>query len=175
MSNVGAIRLVVGDWQFNGIVTLQTGSPYSVTASNDGLLGFARNVYPNCVGDPFAGATTNPSLYTTTGFLINPAAFSQPAPGTFGTCAPRKFFGPGIQTFDLSIFKNFRFTERWNLQFRAEFFNAFNHPNFAAPNTDIANPGSFGKVSNTLAPILGTDSGGPVDPREIQFALKLYF
>jgi hypothetical protein len=174
LSSGGASRWV-GDWQFNGIVTLQTGSPYSVTASNDGLLGFNRNVYPNCVGDPFAGATTNPSLYTTTGFLINPAAFAQPAPGTFGTCAPRKFYGPGIQMFDLSLFKNFRFTERWYLQFRTEFFNAFNHPNFAAPNANIANPGSFGKVSSTLAPILGTDSGGPGDPREIQFALKLYF
>ena len=170
----GAASHVLGNWQFNGIVTLQTGSPFSVTASNDGLLGSNRTVYPNCIGDPFAGATTDHHLYTTTGFLINPAAFEQPADGTFGTCAPRKFYGPGIQTFDLSLFKDFRFNERWLLQFRAEFFNAFNHPNFAAPISDIGNP-SFGKVTNTLAPILGTDSGGPGDPREIQFALKLYF
>jgi hypothetical protein len=93
----------------------------------------------------------------------------------FGTCAPRKFHGPGIQMVDLSIFKDFKFTERWYLQFRTEFFNIFNHPNFANPSADISSPGSFGKVSNTLAPILGTDSGGPGDPREIQFALKLYF
>jgi hypothetical protein len=175
LSNPGAATRWLGGWQFNGIVTLQTGSPYSVTAANDGLLGFTHAVYANCVGDPFAGATTDPSLYTTTGFLINPAAFSQPGPGTFGNCAPRKFHGPGIQMFDLSLFKDFKFTERLSLQFRTEFFNAFNHPNFANPSADISSPGSFGKVSNTLAPILGTDSGGPGDPREIQFALKLYF
>lgn len=175
LSNPGAINRVVGGWQVNGILTLQTGSPYSVTAANDGLLGFARAVYANCIGDPFAGATTDPNLYTSTGFLINPAAFSQPGPGQFGTCRPRKFHGPGIRMLDFSIFKDFRFTEHKYLQFRTEFFNAFNHPNFANPSANIASPGSFGKVSNTLAPILGTDSGGPGDPREIQFALKLYF
>lgn len=175
LSNPGALNRVVGGWQVNGIVTLQTGSPYSVTAANDGLLGFNRVVYANCIGDPFAGATTDPNLYTSTGFLINPAAFSQPGPGQFGTCRPRMFHGPGIRMLDFSIFKDFRFTEHTYLQFRTEFFNAFNHPNFANPSANIASPGSFGKVSNTLAPILGTDSGGPGDPREIQFALKLYF
>jgi hypothetical protein len=167
----------LGGWQFNGIVTLQTGTPFNVTAGNDGLIDGNNPVYANCIGDPYAGATRNPKLYTTTGFYINPAAFSQPDPGQFGTCAPYQFYGPGIQTWDLSLFKQFRFTDRYSLQFRTEFFNAFNHPNFANPSADISpgTKGSFGKVSNTLAPILGTDSGGPGDPREIQFALKLYF
>ena len=171
----GAASRWLGDWQFNGIVTLQTGTPYSVTAANDGLLGGNHQVYADCVGDPFAGATTDHSSYTTTGFLINPAAFAQPGPGFFGTCAPRMFHGPGIQMWDMSLFKQFKFTERYQLQFRAEFFNAFNHPNFGNPNANISSPGSFGKVSNTLAPILGNDSGGPGDPREVQLALKLYF
>ena len=165
----------LGGWQFNGIVTLQTGTPFNVTANNDGLVDGNNPVYANCIGDPYAGATRNHKLYTTTGFYINPNAFSQPGPGQFGTCAPYQFYGPGIQTWDLSLFKQFRFTDRYSLQFRTEFFNAFNHPNFASPNANIGSPGSFGKVSNTLAPILGTDSGGPGDPREIQFALKLYF
>jgi hypothetical protein len=175
LSNPGVVDRALGGWQVNGIVTLQTGSPYSVTAANDGLLGFTHAVYANCIGDPFAGATTDPSSYTTTGFLINPNAFSQPGSGQFGTCRPRMFHGPGIEMVDLSLFKDFKFTERWYLQFRAEFFNAFNHPNFANPSANISSPGSVGKVSSTLAPILGTDSGGPGDPREIQFALKLYF
>ena len=167
----------LGGWQFNGIVTEQTGSPFNVTASNDGLVDGNNPVYPDCIGDPFAGATKNHKLYTTTGFYINPAAFAQPGPGLFGTCAPYQFYGPGIQMWDLSLFKMFKFTERWQLQFRSEFFNAFNHPNFASPNAsyNAASLGGFGKVSDTLAPILGTDSGGPGDPREIQFALKLYF
>jgi hypothetical protein len=175
LSGPSAASRWLGGWQFNGIVTLQTGSPYNVTAPNTGLIDPQNAVYANCIGDPFAGATTDHNSYTTTGFLINPAAFAIPAPGTFGNCAPRKFHGPGIQMVDLSLFKQFKFTERWQLQFRAEFFNAFNHPNFGNPSGDISSPGSFGKVFNTLAPILGTDSGGPGDPREVQLALKLYF
>jgi hypothetical protein len=175
LSSPGLASRVLGGWQFNGIVTLQTGTPYSVTAPNDGLMGFTHAVYANCIGDPFTGATTDHSLYTTTGFLINPDAFAVPADGTFGNCAPRKFHGPGIQMVDLGLFKQFKFTERWRLQFRAEFFNAFNHPNFGNPSADLSSLGSFGKVSNTLAPILGTDSGGPGDPREVQLALKLFF
>src|SRR6266446_3668324 len=175
LSGPGAASRWLGGWQLNGIVTLQTGSPYSVVAANDGLIGFTHAVYADCIGNPFTGATTDHNSYTTTGFLINPVAFAQPANGSFGTCAPRKFHGPGIQMVDLSLFKQFKFTERWQLQFRAEFFNTFNHPNFGNPSADISSAGSFGKVSNTLAPILGTDSGGPGDPREIQFALKLYF
>jgi hypothetical protein len=170
----------LGDWQFNGIVTLQTGTPYSVNAASDGVITGVHSFYANCTGNPFAGATSDHNLFTTSGFMINPAAFSVPTDGTFGTCAPYKFYGPGIQMYDLSLFKQFKFTERYQLQFRAEFFNAFNHPNFAnpfaflVPGGTAANSG-FGKVSSTLQPILGTDSGGPGDPREIQFALKLYF
>jgi hypothetical protein len=165
---------ILGGWQVNGIVTVQTGSPFSVTGSDLSYTGSNHSAYADCIGDPFSGATTDHSSYTTTGFYINPAAFSNPAPGTFGTCAPRLFHGPGISDTDLSLFKQFRFTERYQLQFRAEFFNAFNHPNFANPGGNI-NSGSFGKVTGTLSPILGSNSGGPGDPREIQLALKLYF
>ena len=167
----------LGNWQFNGIVTLQTGTPFSITANNNNVIdGNDGTLYADCIpgADPHAGATTNHKLFTTTGFYLNPDAFLTPATGTFGTCAPYQFYGPGIQMWDLSLFKDFKFTERFKLQFRTEFFNAFNHPNFGNPNSNISQ-GGFGKVSNTLAPILGADSGGPGDPREIQFALKLYF
>ena len=175
LTGSGVTDRVLGGWQVNGIVSLQTGSPFSVTAPDLSFTGSNHAAYANCVGDPFAGATDSPDKYTTTGFFINPAAFAIPSNGTFGTCAPRKFHGPGIETTDLSLFKQFRMTERWQMQFRAEFFNAFNHPNFGNPGANIAFPGSFGKVTNTLSPILGTGSGGPGDPREIQLALKLYF
>ena len=65
------------------------------------------------------------------------------------------FHGPGIQMWDLSLFKQFKFTERYQLQFRAEFFNAFNHPNFANPNANISSPGSFGKVFEHARPNSG--------------------
>ena len=170
----GVTNAVLGGWQVNGIVSLQTGSPFSVTGSDNSFTGANHSAYANCIGDPFAGASSDPGVYTTTGFFLNRAAFANPAIGTFGTCRPRAFHGPGIEDTDLSIFKQFRMSERFSLQFRAEFFNAFNHPNFANPNSNI-NSSNFGKVTSTLAPILGADSGGPGDPREIQLALKLYF
>ena len=166
--------MIVGGWQVNGIVSLQTGSPFSVTGSDNSFTGSNHSAYASCIGDPFAGASSSPDGYTTTGFFLNRAAFTNPGTGSFGTCRPRGFHGPGIEDADLSLFKQFKMSERYSLQFRAEFFNAFNHPNFANPNANI-NSSNFGKVTNTLAPILGADSGGPGDPREIQLALKLYF
>jgi hypothetical protein len=89
-----------------------------------------------------------------------------PATGFFGNCAPRAFHGPGLQDVDLSLFKGFRVTESWRVEFRTEFFNAFNHANFNNPSASIAasSLGSFGRSFSTVT-----------DPREIQFALKLYF
>ena len=113
LTGSGVTDRVLGGWQVNGIVSLQTGSPFSVTAPDLSFTGSNHAAYANCVGDPFAGATDSPDKYTTTGFFINPAAFAIPSNGTFGTCAPRKFHGPGIETTDLSLFKQFRMTERW--------------------------------------------------------------
>ena len=178
LSGGGAGSRMLGGWQFNGIVSLQTGSPFSVTApSSNNPNGQQSGValLASCSGDPFSGATDSASSYTTTGRFIVPGGFSVPGPGTFGTCAPLAFHGPGIEDVDLSLFKEFHITERYRLEFRSEFFNAFNHPNFANPNANISNPGSFGRVTSTLAPILGAGTGGPGDPREVQFALKLYF
>jgi Carboxypeptidase regulatory-like domain/TonB dependent receptor len=181
LSRKNMANRLLGGWQFNGIVTLQTGTPFDIFASDPGYWG-VHTEYADCIGNPFTGTTTNHKLFTTTGVFLNPAAFAVPSPGTFGTCAPNKFHGPGIQMVDLSLFKQFMITERFRLQFRTEFFNAFNHPNFSNPNNFVFWPsgaagpfGGFGQVSNTLAPILGNDSGGPGDPREVQFALKLYF
>ena len=100
------------------------------------------------------------------GFFLNPAAFATPASGFFGNCAPRAFHGPGLQNVDLSVFKNFRISENWRVEFRTEFFNAFNHANFNNPSSSIATSSlaSFGKSFSTVT-----------EPRDIQFALKLYF
>ena len=89
-----------------------------------------------------------------------------PPLGSFGNCAPRAFHGPGIENVDLSLFKSFMIKEAWRLEFRSEFFNAFNHANFTNPNATFtpAGLGSFGRSTATVT-----------DPREIQFALKLYF
>jgi hypothetical protein len=160
---------LVGGWQVNAIVTLETGTPFTVTAADQSQTGGNHASRASCIGNAFAGASSDPSQIvggTAPGFFINPAAFALPASGTFGTCAPRSFHGPGLENVDLSLFKHFPIKERFNLELRGEFFNAFNHANFTNPNSNYSptSLGSFGRIFGTVT-----------DPREIQLALKLYF
>lgn len=169
LNNDSVVSRVIGGWQLNGILTLETGIPFTVTTTDTTDTGPNHASRANCIGNAYSGATTNPAMLvgsTATGFYINPAAFQIPALGTLGTCAPRNFHGPGIENLDTSLFKIFAFTEHYKLEFRSEFFNIFNHPNFANPSSSFTTSGlgSFGKIFSTTT-----------DPREIQFALKLYF
>jgi hypothetical protein len=87
-------------------------------------------------------------------------------------------YGPGFHRLDFSAFKGFQVNDRISMQFRAEFFNILNHPNFNAPNFGgngvqaIGNSGNF--TSSTFGEI-GSTRDAPYDPRQIQFALKLYY
>ncbi len=169
LNNDSLASRLIGGWQLNTIVTLQTGTPFTVTATDVSATGGSHQSRANCVSDPFVGATSDRSRYAggaSPGFFLNSAAFANPAAGFFGNCAPRKFHGPGIENVDISIFKSFVFRERWKAEFRTEFFNTFNRANFQNPSASIAAAAlpSFGKSLSTIA-----------DPREIQFALKLYF
>ncbi len=169
LNNDSFASRMIGGWQLNAIVTLTTGTPFTVTAPDESNTGGSHQSRANCIGNPYADASTSASQIaggTAPGFFLNPAAFAIPVLGTFGNCAPRAFHGPGLEDADLSIFKDFAFTERFRLQLRTEFFNALNHPNFGNPSASVATSaiGSFGKVTSTVT-----------DPREIQFALKLYF
>lgn len=107
---------------------------------------------------------------------MNPAAFADPAPATTigqTNLAPlgggdTQVIGPGFHRWDWSLFKQFKTSERTQLEFRAEFFNITNHPDFALPSlTNYKNTLTFGQISAT--------SDSPNDPRQIQFALKFYF
>jgi hypothetical protein len=102
-----------------------------------------------------------------------------PEPGTFGNAGRNIFRGPGFRNWDLSLVKTWKATERVSVQFRSEFFNVLNHPNFANPailfNNDLGIPDTFGLSSATpdvagANPVIGT--GGP---RSIQFGLKIRF
>lgn len=169
LNNGGMASRLIGGWQVNAIVTLQTGTPFGVTAPDQSRTGANHASRANCIGNAFAGASSNPSQIAggaAPGFFINPAAFALPAGGTFGTCAPRLFHGPGLENTDLSLFKHFPITERYSFELRGELFNAFNHPNFNNPNAAYSTSSlkSFGKVFSTVN-----------DPRQIQVALKFYF
>ena len=157
---------VLGNWQLNGITTLMTGTPFTVFDSTDVSLqgsapeitGFSSN-RPNLVGDPNSGPHTAEQWF-------NLAAFQQLDPvanaGQFGTAGRNIVEGPGYANWDISAFKNIPVTEQTSFQFRAEFFNAFNRPNFRLPDSDINSP-NFGRIQSAQA------------PRLIQFALKFLY
>lgn len=110
-------RLIRG-WQTNAIITLQSGQPFTPYVSNfDPFRNEAFN-RPDVVGDPNANIPP--------GFAFNPAVFRIPAPGTFGSAGRNIVRGDGFHSVDLSLFRNFAFTERWRLQLRAEAVNSFN-------------------------------------------------
>jgi hypothetical protein len=172
----GTSSYLLGGWELATIVTATSGSPYTVTLGGGGdplntgfngdfSMDFAERV-PACNATP--GVTTN-----SRGQLLafNPACFTAPpavAGGVLvGNSGRNAFYGPGLNTVDFSTFKNFQFTERFKFQFRAEFFNILNHPNFAAPN--FLNDGN-NSIGSSNAGVIGSTS---TISRQIQLGLKL--
>jgi carboxypeptidase family protein len=169
-------KQVLGSWQFNTIVTLTGGTPINVTCgcNSAGVRVDGGNQRPDVIpGVP---------IFLHTGdnrHFLNPAAFALPAVGTFGSLGRGSIKGPGTENVDFSINKNWRFMERYGIQFRAEMFNAFNHANFGANEVDAGlsiqqnrNDPNFGKVTNGNFGVIGSPYRGP---REIQFGLKFSF
>lgn len=160
-------KLLAKGWQVGGILTLQTGQPFSVLTGK-GLSGTGLgNDRPDLVGDPNAGPHTVQEWFNT-------AAFADNQPLTFGDAGRNIVVGPGYRDFDFSVLKNMMLGEKANAQFRAEFFNVTNHPSFALPANISAAP-NFGTLFTTPDAAqnnVGLGSGGP---RLIQFALKLSF
>ena len=160
-------KLIGEGWQVGGILTLQTGQPFSVLTGK-GLSGTGLgNDRPNLVGDPNAGPHTVQKWFNTAAFVDN-------QPLTFGTAGRNIIVGPGYRDFDFSLLKNMKVGEKFNAQFRAEFFNITNHPSFALPSNIAAAPnfGAFFTTPDAAQNNVGLGSGGP---RLVQFALKLSF
>lgn len=152
----------LGGWQFNGIVTFQSGLPILITqgANNVGLFNPAQRPTWNGTGSNLTGSKTDKiaKWFDTADFALTPAF-------TFGN-SPRvmpDLRQDGEKNFDLSLFKNFAIRESKSLQFRAEFFNAFNRVRFGGPGSQV-DSGNFG--------VVGGQGNGP---RQIQLALKLIF
>src|SRR5271166_3095005 len=135
-------HLLGAGWQLNSIITVQSGRPINVITDTGG-------VNSNYVQRPDVVPGVSPILpnWTPTTGYLNPNAFAYPAAtaadpnGYFGNLGRDQIFGPGFWNYDFSTTKNFQFRERFQLQFRAEFFNIFNHPNFALP-SNVVSPGS---------------------------------
>ena len=159
-------------WQLNWVASLQSGRPIPIANSSDTSGRFYFNQRPNVVPG------VNPILphWTPSTGYLNPLAFTQPAFGTFGNLGRNSIYGPGYRNLDFSITKDTRILEQLGLQFRAEFFNIFNHPNFAQPNHNIIpGLGPMGLVTQT-PDVAQTNPGlGGGGPRVIQLGLKLLF
>lgn len=161
-------NVLVKGWQLSGDLTAQSGSPWNVTVgfdqAGDDVAGSER---PNLILPANQAITGNINDWA------NPAAFGLPAPGTLGNLQRDFLWGPGIVTVDFSVLKDTQIKERYRLQFRAEFFNILNHPNFALPNASafVQTPGGGGAPNPTFGTITSTTTSS----RQIQFALKLMF
>ena len=157
-------------WQLNALITAQTGAPLNITAGTNPSGSGDGTDRVNLVGNPFAVTSTRVG---TSIVYLNKAAFSAPAAGTYGNLGRDAIYGPGFFSIDPSLFKTFRLTERFSLQFRAEMFNALNWANLANPTATFTSA-SFGLIGNTkngsIAPGLGFG-----EPRNTQLALKLIF
>jgi hypothetical protein len=173
---------LLGGWSLDGIFTVQTGVPYTPLLGEDiagnGDQYAADNQRPNLApGQPLYIASSAPPYR-----VANPAAFAIPAAGTYGDAGRNILRASGLQQLDASLLKTMRPSERLSVQFRAEFFNVYNHANFATPaasgNNLLTTGSSFG-LSQEMA---NASSGGLLlplfnqgGPRSIQLALKLLF
>jgi hypothetical protein len=168
----GAGRLGDG-WQINTIATFQSGSPFTITTGTDASGTGVRSDRPNLVGDPYAGVV-QPTTVPLSLQYFNPAAFAQPAPGTFGNLERNALYGPGFKSVDLSLFKTTKLSGSASVQLRLEMFNAFNTINWANPGASVSASTSFGLITNTRnannAPGIGAG-----EPRNVQLAVKFIF
>jgi len=183
---------VVGGWSANWIVTLEGGQPISLGCPTGTTSG------TNCNDLNITSQSQKLGLHTDSNGKIswfgNPSAFNQPCqlgasgpiPNSPKGCIPltgagllgggaTTTTGPGIKTFDFSAFKAFQISERFSMQFRSEFFNIFNHPNFNAPGFGGNGVISIANSTNFTNSNFGEIGSTRTSPRQIQFALKLYY
>jgi hypothetical protein len=164
------LRQTLGGWEVSGIYTMESGTPFGIAGGNgnnnsgsqqggdrgDFAAGYDR--------ERAAGSLRQGGRSQQLAMYFNPAAFTTNAPGTFGDTPRNLFQGPGINTADLGLMKNWIYREHYKIQFRWEMFNAFNRPDFSNPSNDPSS-GNFGQITTI----------GPIPPRVQQGALKITF
>jgi hypothetical protein len=181
----GVKRHIVGGWLMQWIATVEGGQPITIGCNTGTTNGLGCNALLVAGQDRYTSKEAPNGMW-------NAAAFTQPCNPETGKpagCvpltglgllggAPTQVSGPGIARFDYSLFKDFQLSEKFRLQFRSEFFNLLNHPTFNPPNLGgngvVSIPGSGNFLDSNFGKSGGTRYR-PYDPRQIQFALKLYF
>jgi hypothetical protein len=150
-TSTGWKRQVLSGWKISDMTTIQTGGSLNLglSTSHTGLATRPEQI----------GPVTNPQTMQA---WFSTQSYAQPAPGFFGDVGVGTILSPGLVVFNMAAYKDFRFNERFVLQFRSEFFNAFNHPNWGSPNTNLG-AGTFGQITSMKNPRIG------------ELALKLRF
>lgn len=155
----GSLRHVLGGWESAGIWNWQHGFPINITSGEDTSLTAIGNDQADLVSPP---SYTSGSRGEKIAQWFTPGSFTVAKEGTFGNVGRNTLYGPGTFNVDFSLNKSIPIKERLHLQYRAEFFNVFNHPVLGNPGTTVTS-GGFGRITSAGA------------PRVIQMALKLQF
>ena len=152
------VNAILGGWEFSGITSINSGLAFTVVTGQDNSLSGQGADRPDLVGDPeLPGGRSRDEMISK---YFNTSAFVPNKIGSFGNVGRNTMIGPGTVNTDLALMKNFRATERIRIQFRSEFFNAFNQVNFGPP-VAVATSTTFGRLTSA--------SPG----RQVQFGLKL--
>jgi hypothetical protein len=164
--NNGVLGRVLEGWSWSGIVTLQSGFPFEI---------FAPGIDSDATGaTQRASFSTTPTVVPVTSPITqtgpNVGLFTFPLFGGPGNVHRNSYYGPGYRNFDMVIAKNTKITERINLEFRSEYYNVFNHPNFQQPDNFITDGALFGQSSAEVG-----RNDGTTGARQLQFGMKLHF
>lgn len=160
-----ALGAVFSHWEASSIIGVSSGNPFMITTGYDASLTGVGYDRPNMIGNPHRSYTSRADELSK---YFNTAAFVANSPGQYGDTGRNIMSGPGLANVNVSLVRTFPISERLGkLQFRSEFFNLFNHPNFGQPDGNLADK-TFGVISST-----GT--AGIADPRILQFALRYQF
>jgi hypothetical protein len=175
----GLAHTALGGWQYSGIISFNTGNPFSVIYPTDNA-GVANGVgsssYADIVGDPKTGVIENPANSDLGRLFYSAAAYAAPQGLTFGDSGRNSLRNPDYINFNMALFKHFAIRERAAVEFRAEAFNIFNHTEWMPI---AGQAGSFAGNDNSGGGTFGTTnflySGGVREARVLQFGLKFLF
>jgi hypothetical protein len=175
----GLAKRLTLNWQLSPVVSFFTGNPLQLSDGKDISLSGQGLDRPSIVDStqvfqvPQGGIAPywfNPSAFVCAGNTV--ASPCSTFTGLFGSVGRNSMYGPGQIRWDMALSRRFAFTERWQLDFRADFFNIMNHANWGNPGTSVSSAATFGEVTTFYPSYPANSNNGP---RIIQMALKLYF
>lgn len=181
------VQLTAGGWEYSGTAQFWSGTPClsgnlggGCDLSSSGNLGNGGfgHIRPDYLGGQILASHTHTVAAGANPMWFNPGVFAQPANGSFGNFGRNSIYGPGVNSFNMSLNKNLNFTESIRAQLRFEFFNVFNHTQWGNINTGLSAPNPGQAFTNSAGANYAGNSGQITsvrDPRQMQVGAKFYF